>query len=277
MIPTQGRSAKTITVAIAMVVMVAGCKDGSAPFAPTPGRFDEQSFARRTSTGELIRVSGINGSIVAESVGGDIVGVDVTKTGDEDDPDEVEIEIVEFSGGITFCATYPTEGGGRTGCEASGAVGEGTLTSDVIVDFAVRVPAGSTFDGLTINGSVTARDMLGDVHGGTINGGVDVGSVHGLVEADAVNGPVTAAIGAPSWPGALNVTAVNGPISVFLPDDVEANLVVTIANGEFTSDFPIINRAGRIPGILTGRIGAGGGALQVTTINGDIDLRLYPE
>jgi DUF4097 and DUF4098 domain-containing protein YvlB len=143
----------------------------------------------------------------------------------------------------------------------------------VSVDFTVRVPAGVTFVGRTVNGGVKAAALEGDVRAATVNGKISVAGT-GTVEASSVNGSIEASIGQSNWEGALSFETVNGSITVRLPEGVAAQVRAETVNGGLTSDFPLAMTAGEWwgPKRIAGTIGAGGGALELETVNGSIEI-----
>ena len=68
--------------------------------------------------GDEIEIKGVSGDIIAEFSSGDKVEVFATKRGRRYDPDDVEIEVVTGSNGVTICAVYPSRRGRPNECEA---------------------------------------------------------------------------------------------------------------------------------------------------------------
>jgi hypothetical protein len=62
--------------------------------------------------GKAIEIKGINGDIRAYASRGSNIEVEAVKIGRRGDPDEVVIEVVPHSDGITICAVYPNSGWG---------------------------------------------------------------------------------------------------------------------------------------------------------------------
>src|SRR5262245_28277585 len=65
----------------------------------------------RLAAGQSIEIRGINGDIRATASGSGDVEVTATKQARRGNPDEVRIEVVPHSGGVTICAVYPSSGG----------------------------------------------------------------------------------------------------------------------------------------------------------------------
>jgi hypothetical protein len=191
--------------------------------------------------------------------------------GRRSDPSTVRVERVEHAGGLTFCAVYPTPDGEEENVCAPGDGGRmNTRRNDVEVEFRVEVPRGIEFHGRTVNGTVRAEGLDGDVVARTVNGRVDV-STRGSASVETVNGGIEATVGTAFRNDAVFKT-VNGSIVLDLPDGLDADLDVRWLNGGLDSDIPIqVGRMGR--GRATGRLGAGGATLRIETVNGSIRIR----
>jgi hypothetical protein len=251
---------------------------GVSPFprhaAGTAGRTQqghEWTWTGRVAAGRTLEIRGVNGEVSAQAASGDQVEVRAQKHGRRDDPDEVRIEVVEHGGGVTICAVYP---GRNNRCQPGG--GEMRVRdNDVEVDFAVRVPRGVRFEGNTVNGGIEAVNLQGPVRLNTVNGGVRLETASEDAEAHTVNGSITATVRA-LGERPLRFETVNGGITLSLPASLDAELQARTVNGSVQTDFPI-QVQGRVNAReLTGRIGRGGRALQLETVNGSIRLRRLP-
>lgn len=222
--------------------------------------------------GKTLEVRGINGRIHATRASGRDALVTAVKRADDDDSDDVEIKVVEHADGVTICAVYPSRRSSRPNECRPGGGSNSMKDSDVEVDFEVQVPAGVHFEGSTVNGDVRGEALPGDAHLTTVNGDVDA-SADGLVYATTVNGSIDVTLGRTPSDRALKFTTVNGGISVTLPAGVNAEIEATTVNGDIESDFPITMSGRMNPRSLRGRIGEGGRRIELTTVNGGIELR----
>jgi DUF4097 and DUF4098 domain-containing protein YvlB len=223
------------------------------------------------SPGQTLEIKGVNGSIRAELASGNVIEVSARKTAERSDPASVRIEVVPSAEGVTICSVYPSDAGEQNGCSPGKGHRSSVRDNDVKVDYTVKVPAAIRFAPKTVNGGVTALGLRSDIDAASVNGNVKIGT-NGLAHAATVNGSIEATMGTPSWNGTLDFTTVNGSIDLTLPAATGADVRATTVSGDLASDFPMTVN-GRFGGrSMTGRIGAGGHELKLTTVNGAITL-----
>jgi hypothetical protein len=236
-------------------------------------RAEDFHWQGRIPAGRTLEIKGVNGAIEASPAAGDEAEVVAVKRGHRSDPSEVEVKVVEHAAGVTICAVYPSRHAGRANECAPGEGGRlGAEDNDVDVHFTVKVPSGAHFAARTVNGSVDAQDLGGDVEARTVNGGIKA-STKGPVDAQTVNGSINASVGRSNGTAPLHFKTVNGGISVDLPEGASADVRASTVNGEIETDFPLTVK-GRFSGkSLSGAIGSGGRELSLETVNGSIRLR----
>lgn len=221
--------------------------------------------------GKTLEVIGVNGEVRAGPASGSTAEVTATKRGRKSDPKSVEIKVEETANGVTICAIYPSQEGNS--CHGGKSRGRREHDeNDVHVNFVVRVPAGVTFIGRTVNGDVEATDLEGDARVTTVNGDAAV-STRGWAEASTVNGNVTASVGRADWTGPAEFQTVNGSVTLTLPASVNADVRASTVNGDIESDFPLTVRGRFGPRNVNGTIGSGGRSLSLATVNGSIAIR----
>jgi len=224
--------------------------------------------------GSSIEIKGVNGDVRAEPSGSNQVEVVAEKRARRDNPDDVRIEVVPHGTNVTICAVYPSREGSRPNECAPGSGGRMNVqNNDVTVRFTVRVPAGVTLIGHTVNGDVEATNLNGDVDLKTVNGSVNFSTTGGVRAANTVNGSIRGAIGRADWTDTLAMSSVNGSITLILPASLSTDFKATTVNGDIVSDFPMtvtgrINRRR-----VEGTIGGGGRMLNLESVNGSINLR----
>ena len=234
---------------------------------------DDFEWRGRVDRGQTVIIAGVNGRDEAMEVSGTEVEVRAIKReGRRGDPDDVRIEVIEHSGGVTICAVYPSRGSRPNECREDGHGRMNVENNDTKVEFTVRVPAGVHFTGRTVNGDVKVRGLSANVRASTVNGDVDL-STSGYANATTVNGSIHAVLGSGDWNGDLEFETVNGTITVELPPGIAADVRASTVNGHIETDFPLTVQGRWGPREMRGTIGGGGHELRLETVNGSIRLR----
>ena len=223
--------------------------------------------------GQSIEIKGVNGDVRAEPSGSNEVEVLAVKRANRDNPESVRIEVVPHAGGVTICAVYPSRDTQKPNECLPGEGGRMNVqNNDVSVRFTVRVPAGVTFAGKTVNGEIEATRLNGDVSLATVNGSVTFSTTAGG-RASTVNGSIRGQMGRADWSNTLEMTTVNGSITLTLPPDLNTDVRASTVNGDISTDFPmtVTGRVSRRK--LEGTIGGGGRVLSLDSVNGSITLK----
>lgn len=255
---------RALVAAVASVLVMAGA-----------GRAAAQDFtwSGAIPQGRAIEIKGVNGDVRAEPSGSNQVEVVAVKSARRDDPASVRIEVVPHNGGVTICAVYPTRAGAQPNECAPGDGGRNNVqNNDVTVRFTVRVPAGVTFIGRTVNGDVEATRLNGDVVVNTVNGSATF-STTGGGRASTVNGSIRGEMGRADWSDTLEMRTVNGSITLTLPATLSTEVRASTVNGDLTADFPMTVQGRISRRRLEGTIGGGGRLLSLETVNGSITLK----
>lgn len=240
--------------------------------APTlAAQDDEFRWSGRLSAGQRLEIKNVNGPLYAELATGDQVEVVAVKDGPRRDREEVRIEVVEHAGGVIVCAIYPDGRLSRNTCEPGDDDHLSSDDNDTEVTFRVRVPADVEYVGTTMNGRIEVDGLRSDVEVLTMNGAIEV-ATSGTARARTMNGAVTVSMGSADWSGGMEISTMNGRIDVRLPEGADVDLDATTMNGEIRSDFPV-TLSGWIRNRARGRIGDGGRSLELSTMNGSIEIR----
>ena len=80
--------------------------------------------------------------------------------------------------------------------------------------------------------------MNGDVALATVNGSV-IFSTTGGGRASTVNGSIRGEMGRADWSNTLEMTTVNGSITLTLPPDLSTDVKASTVNGDIATDFPM--------------------------------------
>jgi len=222
--------------------------------------------------GGVLEIKGVNGSIDATAASGSEAEVTALKRARRSNPDEVEIKVVEHSGGVTICAVYPSSGARTNTCEPGEGGHMQTRDNDTNVEFTVKVPAGVRFVGRSVNGGIEATGLPGDAEAYTVNGSVRLEAA-GVARGETVNGGIRASLGRADWTGELKLNTVNGGIRLELPEGTNVDVNAATVNGSISTDFPLTVTGKLNRRRLSGQIGNGGRELELNTVNGSIDIK----
>jgi DUF4097 and DUF4098 domain-containing protein YvlB len=224
------------------------------------------------AAGGSFSLSNVNGSVQIEGWDREEAQISAIKAsaGGAEELDQVEIAVHQSPGGVSVETRYPR--GGR---------------AEVSVEYRVRVPARVRLALVsTVNGSVGVRNVFGAGRLVAINGNVVLARGAGCFSARATNGNVSLELvsleGGPAFPwggrgpgcGGINAQTVNGSVVVALPADAGADLEARTQNGDFSSDVPLLAESSSAGRVIRGRIGEGGPAVALRTVNGSIRLRI---
>jgi DUF4097 and DUF4098 domain-containing protein YvlB len=243
----------------------------AAPRAAAPRSQNEWRWHEPLAAGRVIEIKGVNGNVEATPSSSGEVEVVAVKSARRSNPEDVRIEVVRHSEGVTICAVYPSGGRETNTCEAGSHDHVNVRNNDTEVNFTVRVPSGVRFNGRTVNGRIEANNLTADVDATTVNGDVEV-TTTGLARAKTVNGSITAVMAHADWSDDLEFKTVNGSIDVTMPASLSAEVEVKTLNGEISSDFPLTVRGTFSRRHMSGTIGGGGRSLQLETVNGSVNI-----
>jgi hypothetical protein len=126
----------------------------SATWAQDQGR--EFHWQGKLNAHQVIEIKNINGDIDAKSTSGDQAQVTAEKSGPH--ADQVKIEVVPSSEGVTICAVYPSGffGGSSSGkCDSENHWNSSNVRGEQTkVHFTVLVPKNVRFSGVNVNGGI---------------------------------------------------------------------------------------------------------------------------
>ncbi len=250
-------------------IVVVGCL--SLSVAGTAAAQTDFEWTGQLSPGQHVEIVGLNGSIQASLARGSNISVTAVKTaGRNGNPADVRFETVAHAGGVTICAVYPPAPDRVANECRPGGGGQSNNRNDTRVDFTVQVPAGIGLQARTVNGSIDAQALQSDTDAATVNGSVIV-STTGMARATTVNGSINAALGSPLRNNA-RFTTVNGEVTLRLPASINADVRASTVSGGIHSDFPLQMSNDPGPKHAEGVLGGGGQRLDITTVNGAVNL-----
>jgi DUF4097 and DUF4098 domain-containing protein YvlB len=208
------------------------------------------------------------GSLVLENVTGSvtIVGWDrqdvevhaVKSAVLAEDLGMVQIDAAAASGRVAVKTVYPKDD-----------------SAQVIVNYTVRVPRHVWLEQVaTVNGTVRVSGLQGAGELRSVNGDVEVSDSSGGFSAHTTNGDIHMELSRLAAKGPLTMETVNGSIGLAMPAGTPAALDIRCMNGSFHSDLPMSVVGAYTPREFQGRLGVGGAAVRLRTVNGAIRIQV---
>jgi len=222
----------------------------------TPGTQARFDWSGEVAAGGRVELHNVNGSVKVVQGSGRTLRVHADKSGRR--ADEVRIEIHADDRGVTIDAIHPR--GAKRGGRGDGAT----------IDFRIELPTGLALAATVVNGDIDASGVSDRVELTTVNGSITTEGARD-VDASTVNGSLVVA-----WPGGAGghatLEAVNGSLELRLPAQTDGKLDISTVSGKITSDFPLERREQMVGAQASAVLGAGGAAMQLSTVNGAIRI-----
>ena len=232
-------------------------------------------WEKALASGSTVSIHNLNGDItVTPSTSGkvEIVGV---KHGSKRYFDEITLEVVETSRGITVCSIFKNV---DMECDDRGFRVHDHRGNrdwdDLQIDIEVKLPKDLLVDAHNVSGNVSVVGAEGDVRAGSVSGDVRMERLRvSSIRASSVSGDVTVGIEALTGSGPLKFTSVSGNVTAELPKGIEADVTMRSVSGSLDSDFPLTLNGRMSRRSVDARIGRGGREIEVSTVSGDVRLR----
>ena len=225
--------------------------------------------------GNDVRVSTINGNVkITASANGHVV-VNGFKHGGRD-ADRIKAVLDESSGGIVVCVVYDDP---DSYCDDRGyhTHGRDHDWNHAAIDLEVAVPANLRVSASSVSGDVSIDGAHGDVSASTVSGDLRLDHLHATsVHGNSVSGTIDVRVDELTGRGDFSFHSVSGDVLLEVPKGFGADLSMSTVSGDINSDFPITlggsSRWSRRR--VEARIGEGGRRLDVSTVSGDLRLRM---
>ncbi len=250
---------------------VAACLAVPAAGQGVTERFD-QSYP--LSEGGRISLNNINGDLRVATWSRDEVRVEaVREASSQELLDGLEIEVEADGDSVRVRTHYPSsrsERGDRLGDHARH--GRNTFTR---IEFTLTVPASARLDAIElVNGSMDVAGVAGGVRARLVNGTIRTEDLAGSVRLSTVNGGIEAVYRSVGVDDRIELDSVNGSVEVTMPASTSARVRVETTHGRLRNDFGLEVRRHRYVGAdMDGTLGAGGADIEISTVNGSVELR----
>ena len=253
----RGAKNMNIIITILLSLMLAFC------YSSATGDVTDQINKTVTLTpGSNVRVSGINGSVTAETWDGDRAEINITIKASDREAMERRPIIVENTPNSLTIRTIEDRESKKWGWD------RGWVRHEV----RLKLPRSINLKVSSVNGVVNVGQITGEVGVSSVNGRVDVAQAGTATEISSINGRTTISLMRLGESG-LRVSSVNGGVEIGLPSNTNANIDVRSVNGGIDSDLPITVVGEMKRGQLQGTIGSGGPQITISSVNGGVVLR----
>jgi len=209
-----------------------------------------------------IDLANINGPVQIKAWDRDEVKVDAIKrAGSKHDLAEVEIKIDSGKDSLSIRTEYARHDHTWTRNDPGS------------VDYVLTVPRNSRLDDINlVNGDLEIEGVSGEVRASCVNGRLRASGLSGRAELSTVNGNLEANFDRLSSP--VEVSSVNAKVLLTLPSDAKADIEASTVSGSISNDFGIrVANHKWVGHELNGELGGGGTRVQVSNVNGRIEIR----
>jgi DUF4097 and DUF4098 domain-containing protein YvlB len=230
------------------------------------GAFTEEFHQTYPITADgRVELANINGAVHISTWDQNAVKVDAVKYADTKERlDEAKIEINAGKDYLSIETKYPSHDNTFTW---------GSHNNPASVEYTLTVPRTVNLDEIKlINGALDVAGVSGEVHASCINGRLEARDLAGEAHLSTINGHLEANF--TKLPAqSLELTSVNGSVSLTIPSDSQAEVEASTTNGGIDNDFGLhVNRHQFIGRDLRGELGNGGTHIRLSDVNGRLEI-----
>jgi hypothetical protein len=227
---------------------------------------EELTFSYDLNPGGRISLENINGNVTIVGGSGNSVEITAFKKADNQEYlDGIEININATDDLIRIETEHPDKDDGWFNWGDGG----GSVT------YTLSVPSGANLDTIeSVNGGIEISGVFGVVKAETVNGGIDVEDLSDSASLETVNGSVRASFTSLTGDQRVECETVNGKMSLTFPGNADASITAETVNGGIDGTaFGLETNKGFVGRDLEGEIGDGSARVSLSTVNGGIKIR----
>ena len=244
--------------------------------ARSQNRDGDFHWERRLGAGQVVHARNINGDIsVTPSSSGrvEIVGI---HRGSSRSADRLNAAVTETSDGIIVCIIRVDS---DDECDGNGQHRRSNDDDDwgrASMNLEIRLPSNVEIDASSVSGNVAVSGAQGDVRAGSVSGDIRLDGLRATsIEARTVSGEISAAVESLTGSGSLSFKSVSGDVKLDLPRNLDADLSMSSVSGQLDSEFQMTLGGRTSRRRIEARIGRGGRELNLTTVSGDVRLKMH--
>jgi hypothetical protein len=218
-----------------------------------------------TSDGR-IELDNINGPVHISGWDRNEVKVDAIKYADTKERlEEAKIEIDSGKDYLSVRTKYPDHNNNWNW---------GSHNNPASVEYTLTVPRTARLDEIKlINGELDITGVSGEVRASCINGRLEAHDLSGRAKLATINGRLDARFAQLSGQD-IELNSVNGSLELTIPSDSNAEVEASTVSGGINNDFGLrVNHHRFVGHDLRGELGNGGSHIQLSDVNGRIEIR----
>ena len=242
--------------------------------ASAQNRDSDSHFERRLAAGQRVHARNINGDIVVTPSSSGRVEIVGVRRGSSRSADRLNAQVTETSDGLMVCVVREDS---DNECDGNGYHhrGEDDDWGRASMNLEIKLPSNVEIDASSVSGNVEVVGAQGQVRAGSVSGDIRLERLRAAsVEARSVSGEISASIESLTGSGALSFKSVSGGVKLDLPRGLDADLSMSSVSGQLDSEFQMTLGGRTSRRRIEARIGRGGRDLDVTTVSGDVRLRV---
>ena len=124
---------------------------------------------------------------------------------------------------------------------------------------------------IQVNGEIEANNSTGETSIQNVNGNIQLNNINGNIVSSLVNGNINGTISIPQE-GICYLYTVNGGIQIAIPAETSAGFLARVVNGTILVTDLVLNNMSSSSQKLSGTLGNGDGDIDLSTVNGSIDV-----
>lgn len=249
----------------------------AAPALASAQARDDFRWEKAIAAGGVVRVHNVNGDVtVTPSTSGrvEVVGI---KRGSSRYFEDLSAEVHETSDGLVVCVVWRDADNDcdDRGYRSRSHDDDGHRWNRAHMDLEVKLPTNLEVAATSISGNVSIVGAQGNVRANSVSGDLRLERLRATsVRARTVSGEVTASIESLGGSGDLSFGSVSGDVVLELPRNLDVDLSMSSVSGQLDSDFQMTLGGRMSRHRIEAKIGRGGRDLDITTVSGDVRLRM---
>ena len=167
----------------------------------------------------------------------------------------LQVEVTEGEERISVKTVQPNQSNGRS----------------YVVDYYIYLPPNWNLMVIQVNGEIEVNNSTGETSIQNVNGNIQLNNITGNIVSSLVNGNINGTISLPQE-GICYLSTVNGVIQIAIPGETSAEFLAQVVNGSINVTDLVLNNMSSSSQKLSGTLGNGDGDIDLSTVNGSIDV-----